>query len=264
MSKAFNIEECHFALPVRCKSTSDNFIKLREERLSRRTRQSHKPEEKHHFINYEKARLLLSVQSITKFGSDGIHWTIGSSRSPPKEPDYVPPVGSYDVPTSGLNTARRSKIGEKRPEKRFVNYDNETHADRVFPEIRPMQIGEKDNKTYFNIPQTPGPTYMPPGFGDGRKHIICKKRDEDANRPKTPGPGNYSPKDPGMKSEPSYSVPRCKSSSYFDRPMNNNPGPGTYTVEKPAPKAPQWTKRSIEKSERFKRLCQQRDRPWAY
>lgn len=262
MSKV-NIEECHFALPVRCKSTADNFIRLREERIARKIRNNPKSDERQSSVNYEKARLLLSVQSITKFGSDGIRWTIGSSRAPPKEPDYVPPVGSYEIPRTGLNTSRRSKIGEKRPQKRIVNYDNETHAERIFPEIRPKQIGEKDRKTYFTIPDTPGPSYMPPGFGNGQKHLICKKRDDEAQRPKTPGPGNYSPKHPGMKREPSYSVPRCRVSSYFDHPLNDNPGPGAYTVEKPAPKAPQWTKHAIEKSERFKTLYQLRDRPWA-
>ena len=242
-----------------------DFLKERERRLELKSRMSQTAAPVRTRFHYEKAKLFMANQVLGGFGNDSPKWTIGASRKPDRIIDDIPDPASYNIPERGIDNTRGFSIGQRTGPDLGIRRSGataqsfKTMAPRVFPETKQIHIGERPPQEHPFI--VPGPNYVPPPMGGGIGPVIGERHPEDG-REGTPGPGRYSPEFQAPAS-PAYSVPRSgHTASFVDEYKNDNPGPGAYNVEKPLMRAPKWTNRRREKSKRFRKMWEERDRPW--
>ena len=250
----------------RRQNSTFDFLKERERRLELKARMSQTVAPVRTRFRPENAKLFMANQVLGGFGNDSPKWTIGASRRPDIVTDPTPDPAQYNIPEVGINTSRAFSIGQRTGPEYGVRHTAatpesfKTMRPRVFPESRPIHIGERPPDTQPFV--SPGPSYYPPPMGGGLGPVIGEKHPEDG-REGTPGPGQYSPEYPATHSAPAYTVPRSgHGQSFVDEYKNDYPGPGAYNIEKPLMRAPKWTNRRREKSKRFRKMWEERDRPW--
>lgn len=186
---------------------------------------------------------------IPDFGSFSPHWTIGSSRRPPKQPDETPGPGQYEV----IKPLRSAKNGRSISPYRERSYRTIT-SDIDVPNIRDSLRGPRGftvgsrSQTVFYIPTDGAGSYiMEKSTLSPRGHRIAKRIEDKPND--NPGPGAYSP---------DYSQPpklatmdRSKEREIFKPAEPDTPGPGAYNVGGATFRSPKWfaRKRVTKKSD---------------
>ncbi|OHT01306.1 hypothetical protein TRFO_31895 [Tritrichomonas foetus] len=238
----------------------------REEHLRKRqkVRQSNQISNKISELKSEKVRYYRSFQSYNCFGSDTPHWTIPSSRKAPPPPDPTPAPGKYNLPFVGIETKNKGFTFKKAtdlPEDRNLCEVMRTHE---FPNPKETTIAKKSKTDHFYlpVPVSPSPKYLPPSLG-GPKPVSIGHKYQEVEIPCSPGPAKYTPKDILTKKSLAAAVPRSTRKCFIEDSKNDNPGPGSYDVTPPIPRAPKWTNRARERSKKFQKLYAEHDRPWA-
>ena len=202
-----------------------------------------------------------SLIGVNTFGNDAPHFTIPSSRRDPQsftEQCQVPGPGSYEpfekikpftsrpVPTSQF----RSMSLDRGP---FNQNDSSTLTSNIgfinkreFPESKPAYIGVRTKHDFYDIIETPGPSYFTPPHDTRLPHRIlssgreyCTKDPPEKTDPI--GLGTYNVKYNLLtKREPGYDI-----SGAYDRynwmTHENSLGPGSYSPVDVKKNEPQWS-----------------------
>lgn len=163
--------------------------------------------------------------SVSNFGKDGIHITIGSSRKERRFQISTPGPGSYDPPISGkpqdglkyktrfplaqdetTNGPSNVLISGELPPSLNVNFINK----RSFPEIKNLSIGcsRSETNSWVRNDNYPGPSFLPKSTLSSGGHKITSRTKMVTSLMNNPGPGKYDP-DPSLNvnfpTSPSYS-----------------------------------------------------------
>lgn len=163
--------------------------------------------------------------SVSNFGKDGIHFTIGSSRKESKYQPSTPGPGSYDPPINGklqesLKYKTRFPLAQDESSNGPINVllsgelppslNVEFINKRSFPEIRAMSIGcsRGENNSWARNDNYPGPSFLPKSTLSSQAHKITSRTKIITSKMNNPGPGKYNP-DPGLNvnfpKQPAYS-----------------------------------------------------------
>ena len=237
-----------------------------------------------HTSRLEETRKIKYISSAPDdFGTHSPHWTIPSSRpDPPAPPDYPGP-GQYNIPPD-FGVHRKNFVGQTIGVKSETNYATITSgidytATRVFPEIRRRSISQQSGRHFYDLPQTPAPSYASPGI-QAKKITIGQKYKE--KKPDTiPGPAEYDVKRADLPTSIQHALPRKDLAEVRSRSVtvlrnNNNstplftnesvpdtPGPGAYNIIPEMKRPKRWTERLRVKPQKYTRAHSQYDRPWA-
>ncbi|EAY03295.1 hypothetical protein TVAG_193650 [Trichomonas vaginalis G3] len=169
--------------------------------------------------------------NISRFGRDGPKITIGTTHYRIKLPDDFPGPGQYYINDADSSTIRYS-IARSDPR---TYYRSETaNADlpniRTFPERKPINIGRRTGRSFYELPETPAPSFLPPSTLASNSHKISSRRPQSPSN--IPGPGEYNPNMNNLGRQPAYSIPTyCIRDSWLTD-KEKMPGPGTYNVSR--------------------------------
>lgn len=199
---------------------------------------------------YYKTRHDFYHSSVSNFGKDAPHYTIGSSRKQTKVPPSTPGPGSYTPPSNG-DTQSHLKYKPKFPIAKDYNAKGSKNVlidgeippsinvgfiyQPVFPSKKPISIGISRNASKtgssldaislsYAVNNYPGPSYLPQSTLSTRAHRIAEKPKVKPPTEINPGPGEYSP-------DPKY-----------NRKFSNSPA---YTCQGPS-RRDEWLIRSID------------------
>lgn len=164
---------------------------------------------------------------MSNFGRDGPKITIGNAVVKPAFlKDESPGPGQYQYQE---DTSRKG-FSISRSDPRSYYHSETANADlqnvRVFPTIRPIKLGSRTGKPFYELPSTPAPSFLPPSTLASTGHKITSRRDPaPAN---IPGPGQYSPTKINLENAPSYSIPTYNVRDGWLVDKDHMPGPGQY------------------------------------
>lgn len=214
--------------------------------------------------------------SNNTFGNDAPHFTIPSSRRDSEsftEKAQFPGPGTYE-PFKDMKqfTSRIAPSAQFRSMSldrgQVNNYSDATLTanidfidKREFPESKPAYIGVRTKHDFYDIIETPGPSYIPPQSDTKLQHrILSSGRDYNTSiTPKktdTIGPGSYDAKYTLLtKREPSYDISKTNNRYDWMTPNEGSPGPGFYSPVDVKKNEPQW---SIGKKSRPRKKSQVR------
>ena len=194
---------------------------------------------------HQRAQRELMRNSIgSSFGLDAPHITIGSSRPTQLPPAQSPGPATYNVPSDPRASTRR--IYQRFPRAKSYEHphdgaDTELFDLRVFPQIRQSYIGCKPDRPFYDVVESPGPSYVPPSTLSLRSHKIASRSKERAPYV-TPAPDAYSPRNPAEPRAPRFPLAGPKRRDGWIH-VGNDPGPADYKPkpEKTMPRDPEWT-----------------------
>jgi hypothetical protein len=211
----------------------------------------------------EKQRLQFGMMTHDSFGAYSPHWTIPSSRRPPKPENDFPGPGHYEVPPGQQDRGPKYAISPR------LTTSDETATSKI-DFFRPGGILDATRQTigpvdglhyYMPIPVSPAPSYVRRSF-DGTKGITIGPKRPDIPPNAAPGPGRYSPTDINLLRNPHFEFPRTVERDPFGK-SPDTPGPGAYETA-PQPSAPKrWAGKLRVKTKRTRAKEAARDRPWA-
>ena len=196
-------------------------------------------------VAHQRAQRELIRNSLgSSFGQDAPFVTIGSSRHTGVPPAQSPGPAAYNVPADPRASTRRIYQRFPRAKSRETPRDGadmELFDLRVFPQVREFNIGTKPERPFYDVIDSPGPSYVPPSTLSARSHKIVERSKE--RKPYlTPAPGTYSPKYPAEKRSPKFPLSGPKTRDAW-MCVENQPGPADYKpkVEKTLRREPEWT-----------------------
>lgn len=180
------------------------------------------------------------VKNIQQFGNFSPNWTIGSSRRPPRPPDQTPSPGDYEVERKGFEKFKYNGIvmsPRRVISDRTVTSDIDmTPSIRLYPQIKESHIGSRSDTYFYDPTSSPPVIYDQKSTLSPRSHKINEKVPEKPNT--NPGPGEYTPnyeKPPKMAT-----IPKFKPDDLYKAPEPDNPGPGSYDIERPLRPPKRW------------------------
>ncbi|OHT14459.1 hypothetical protein TRFO_43029 [Tritrichomonas foetus] len=177
------------------------------------------------------------------FGKDAPKFTIPSSRKEEIVPIPLPGPGEYEIYNPDYRKLK-PVIPKSRPRTPIISPTaNVEFADtRTFPQVKETHIFNRHNYEYFDVIESPGPSYLPTETSTQIPHRISPKIvDKNAEKYAHLGPGTYTLKFPYIPREPAFNFygPKKRDDWMVDR--QRNPGPGTYDPNFVQKKEPQWT-----------------------
>lgn len=203
------------------------------------------------------------VLGRSTFGEDAPHFTIPSSRRDSasfQEQSQFPGPGAYDIfnntkpissriaPTAQFRSASLDKgIASAFNNDETLTSNIDFIDNRQFPQSKPVYIGVRTKHDFYDIIDSPGPSYVPP-LPDTRIHhrILSSGRDYNSESAKANtdpiGPGAYNVKYTLLtKREPSYNIGDSSSRGNWMTASESSVGPGSYNPVVTTKKEPQWS-----------------------
>lgn len=200
-----------------------------------------------------------TIFGVHKFGSEAPHFTIPSSRRDSAsftEQCQFPGPGAYDpfekmksktsrpIPSTSY---RSMSLDCSQSESATLTSNIDFIDNREFPESKPAYIGVKTKHDFYDIIETPGPSYIPRQtdtklphriLSSGRKYCTAdppEKTDE-------VGPGSYNVKYNLLdKREPSYDMSGAYNRYNWMSNKEYEVGPGSYSPIEVKKNEPQWS-----------------------
>lgn len=168
--------------------------------------------------------------TFSNFGKDAPKIVIRNKFYDDKLPPTAPGPGSYNIPSvkiSPLTSTIPKSTKFYDPPCATLNADLQNI--REFPTVRSINIGPKSNKSFFDLNDSPGPSYFPPSTLSRKSHRIANRTQERALTEDNPGPGTYNPKLASLERTPKYWLSGPRQRDDWLRDKMNRPGPGQYT-----------------------------------
>jgi len=164
-------------------------------------------------------------------GKEGPKISIGTKLPSLTNPQQTPGPGSYNPPTSPADCRIRHIFPKSQSNSTPVSPTQNIgyFVEHQFPEIRPVTIGTSTKKTFFNLNDSPAPTYLPETRISQNAHRIAERIDFRYSDETIPGPGAYSPNFRVMDHVPSFPVSGPKTRDSWLKNGESTPGPGSYT-----------------------------------
>ena len=204
--------------------------------------------ESHRIAKFSQTSPLLHATKVYKghtvkipdFGSFSPHWTIGSSRRPPKQPDQTPGPGQYEV-LKPLRSPKNGRSISPRKERsyRTITSDIDVPNIREFPARRGFTVGSRSQTVFYIPTEGAGAYIMEKSTLSPRGHTIAKRIEDKPND--NPGPGAYSPdysQTPKMAT-----MDKAREREIFKPAEPDTPGPGAYDVGGATFRSPKWFSR---------------------
>jgi hypothetical protein len=172
------------------------------------------------------------------FGQDAKSITIGTLRRRIVQLEATPGPGQYSVMANGPPDFQKHVI-QNRPEVDYRSISRNVDFSPLTPFARPKtRIGELDGRSYFILPETPAPIYMP-RYCQSSIAPSIKPRFTQREVSDVPGPGAYEPYRP---STVSFTMPRAQVRGFWESDTQI-PGPGKYDTAH-IPKVPKkWAEK---------------------
>jgi hypothetical protein len=178
--------------------------------------------------------------SGSEFGKDAPHITIGTSRRTSEVPVRAPGPGQYNPPSETYSHGRkiRSRFSPAFPRDTGLDYQDV----RVFPQGLPRYIGTKLDKPFFDIIESPAPSYIPQSTLSTRSHQITG-RTRVPGGSDAPSPDSYLPKKISLARSPEFSMAGGRSRDEWLEPLKGLPAPTDYfpKLDATRPRDPEWT-----------------------
>ena len=199
---------------------------------------------KNDFTHRRRRRLRhrFTLSSTGSFGRDSPKFTIASSRrdSPPLFP--LPGPGEYDPRDPDAGRPKHAICGSRPVSVVGSDTSNIGLFDiRVFPESRAAHIFGRCPRGFFDVAESPGPSYLPANGPPSRGHKIAERRGEKNSGGTGVGPGEYDVRFPALPRDPAYNFYGPKRRDDWMLVNTANPGPGQYSPCSVLARQPQWT-----------------------
>jgi hypothetical protein len=112
----------------------------------------------------------------------------------------------------------------------------------MFPQVLPRYIGSKHGKPFFDIVDSPAPSYLPQSTLSTRGHRIAGRTTVPGGS-EAPSPDSYLPKKISLTRSPEYSLSGTRSRADWLAPVAGLPAPTDYfpKLDATLPRDPEWT-----------------------